>query len=118
MVFKFKNGLEVLQTAQKENLYTQLLAQLKKDFSRANVRIAIDLDMDPKTLNALVQEKLYVLILEKFQEYLNLLYIVDISEREIKKLAVLDAVDASSQVGFLILKREWQKVWFKHKYNS
>ena len=61
-------------------------------------------------------EKIYRLIQYKFTEYLNLLYIIDVSEQEIKKLDGSDLVFLAEQVAFLILKREWQKVWFRNKY--
>jgi hypothetical protein len=64
----------------------------------------------------LVQEKIYKLIQYKFAEYLNLLYIIDVSEEQIKKLDGSDLVELSEQVAFLVLKREWQKVWFRNKY--
>ena len=56
------------------------------------------------------------LIQFKFAEYLNLLYIIDVSEAEIKKLDGSDLIQLAEQVTFLILKREWQKVWFRNKY--
>jgi hypothetical protein len=64
----------------------------------------------------LVQEKIYKLIQYKFAEYLNLLYIIDVPEEQIKKLDGSDLVELSEQVTFLVLKREWQKVWFRNKY--
>ncbi len=63
-----------------------------------------------------LQEKIYKLIQYKFAEYLNLLYIIDVPEEQIKKLDGSDLVELSEQVAFLILKREWQKVWFRNKY--
>mgnify|MGYP003608609202 FL=1 len=51
-----------------------------------------------------------------FAEYLNLLYIIDVSEEQIKKLDGSDVFKLSEDVTFLILKREWQKVWFRNKY--
>jgi len=47
---------------------------------------------------------------------LNLLYIIDVSEEEIKKLDGTDLVKLSEEVTFLVLKREWQKVWFRANY--
>ena len=38
------------------------------------------------------------------------------SEEKIKKLDGSDLVILAEQVSFLILKREWQKVWFRNKY--
>ena len=56
------------------------------------------------------------LIQEKFTEYLNLLYIIDVSEKQVKALDGSDPLKLSEAVSFLILKREWQKVWFRTKY--
>ncbi|WP_422862032.1 hypothetical protein [Flagellimonas sp. W118] len=118
MEANFNSSLEILQSAQQRALYDKLLQQTAKDFVLANVDVKIPEDLEPKQLRDIVREKIYFLLLEKFSEYLNLLYVVDIPESEIKKLNTLDAADASVEVCFLILKREWQKVWFKHKYNS
>lgn len=118
METNFNTSLEIVEFAQKEQLYDNLLLQLSKDFALANASLDFPKGIEAKDLKSLLHEKIYFLILEKFQNYLNLLYVVDIPEKEIKKLIALDAVDASSAVCFLILKREWQKIWFRHKYNS
>lgn len=118
MEINFNTSLEIVEFAQKEQLYDNLLLQVGKDFALASAPLDFPKDIAAKDLKSLLHEKIYFLILEKFQTYLNLLYIVDIPESEIKKLIALDAVDSSSVVCFLILKREWQKVWFRHKYNS
>jgi hypothetical protein len=59
----------------------------------------------------------FKLIQEKFAEYLNLLYIVDVSEEKIKKLDGSDTLKLSKEVTFLILQREWQKVWYRNFYS-
>ncbi|MEX0313242.1 MAG: hypothetical protein AB3N18_03620 [Allomuricauda sp.] len=118
MKSNFNTSLEILQSAQNELLYSRLLQQIKKDFTLSNVDLKLSNDMEPLQFRDMLREKIYFLILEKFQQYLNLLYVVDISEEEVRKMSSLDAADASAEVCFLILKREWQKVWFKHKYNS
>ncbi|WP_243396978.1 hypothetical protein [Flagellimonas pacifica] len=110
--------MEILQSAQEELLYNKLLQQITKDFTLANVELKISEGIEPTQLKAVLREKIYFLLLEKFQEYLNLLYVVDIPEKQMKKIHSVDAVDAATEVCFLILKREWQKVWFKNKYNS
>ena len=105
----------LLSEAEKENLYQKLIAQLNKDFSLANESIDIPLLTSAEDLKTILHEKIYRLIQYKFAEYLNLLYIVDVSETEIKKLDGSDISELSGQVAFLILKREWQKVWFRNK---
>ena len=106
----------LLSTAQKENLYTKLVEQINKDFALANEAVDFAEGTTPINLKLGVQDKVYRLIQYKFAEYLNLLYIIDVSEKEIKSLDGSDIIELSEQVAFLILKREWQKVWFRNKY--
>lgn len=114
----FPNSAELLQNALKEQLYGKLVVQLEKDFGLANVPIDFSLDVSPIDLKTILHEKVYFLILEKFTDYLNLLYIVDVPEKALKEIRVTDVVEVAEQVSFLILKREWQKVWFKTKYST
>ena len=106
----------LLAQAEKENLYQKLIEQLNKDFTLANESIDIPDNTSSANLKLILHEKVYRLIQYKFDEYLNLLYIVDVSETEIKKLDGSDISELSGQVAFLILKREWQKVWFRSRF--
>ena len=111
-----KNTDLLLQEAEKETLYVNLITQMNKDFNLANEAVDFPLSLLPDELKIQLHEKIYRLIQYKFAEYLNLLYIIDVSEEEIKKLDGSDLVILAEQVAFLILKREWQKVWFRNKY--
>jgi hypothetical protein len=111
-----KNADLLLQEAEKETLYINLITQMNKDFNLANEAVDFPLSLSPDELKIQLHEKIYRLIQYKFAEYLNLLYIIDVSEDEIKKLDGSDLVVLAEQVAFLILKREWQKVWFRNKY--
>ncbi len=106
---------ELLTEAEKENLYLKLIEQLNKDFNFANEPVDFPLSTSPHELKIQLHEKVYRLIQYKFAEYLNLLYIIDVSETEVKKLNGDDLLELAEQVAFLILKREWQKVWFRNK---
>lgn len=106
---------QLLSEAEKENLYLKLIEQLNKDFNFANEPIDFPLSTSPQELKIQLHEKVYRLIQYKFAEYLNLLYIIDVSETEVKKLNGDDLLELAEQVAFLILKREWQKVWFRNK---
>ena len=83
----------------------------------ANIDLGFDEQVLPSSLKLLLQETVYKLIHEKFADYLNLLYIIDVSEEKIKELDGSDTLQLSEDVTFLILKREWQKVWFRNKYS-
>lgn len=105
----------LLTEAEKENLYLKLIEQLNKDFNFANEPVDFPLSTTPNELKIQLHEKVYRLIQYKFAEYLNLLYIIDVSEEEVKKLNGDDISELAAEVAFLILKREWQKVWFRNK---
>ena len=116
MTTHFANAVQLLRYAEEKELFNKLVQQLKKDFVLANISFDIKQNISVTDLKELLQEKIYVLLMERFPEYLNLLYIVDVPENLFKELRVTDAVEVSDQVGFLILKREFQKVCFKEKY--
>jgi len=111
-----KNTDSLLSEAEKEALYLKLIEQINKDFNLANEGIDFPMSISPNELKIQLHEKIYRLIQYKFAEYLNLLYIIDVSEEEIKKLDGSDLVILAEQVAFLILKREWQKVWFRNRF--
>ncbi len=107
---------ELIKEAEQLNLYKKLIFQLNKDFHLANIDLGFHEDILPSSLKLMLHETVYQLIQEKFNEYLNLLYIIDVSEKQIIALNGNDTLQLSNQVTFLILQREWQKVWFKNKY--
>jgi hypothetical protein len=107
---------ELLHNATAENLYQNLILQLNKDFNFANEPVDFHPSTTPDELKVQLHEKIYRLIQYKFAEYLSLLYIVDVPEDQVKKLDGSDIMELSEQVSFLILKREWMKVWFRSRY--
>lgn len=107
----------LIEQANSLDLYKKLVFQLNKDFLYANIDLGFDEDILPTSLKFLLQETVYRLIQEKFTEYLNLLYIVDVSEDAVRQLDGNDTLKLSEDIAFLILKREWQKVWFRHQYS-
>lgn len=106
----------LLSEAESESLYLKLIEQINKDFNLANEAIDFPSSTKPNELKVQLHEKIYRLIQYKFAEYLNLLYIIDVPEDQIKQLDGSDLVELSEQVSFLILKREWMKVWFRNKF--
>jgi len=107
----------LFEQANQYNLYTKLVQQLNKDFLLANIDLDFHEEVLPSSLKLLLHETVYKLIQEKFMEYLNLLYIIDVPESNVKALNGDDILKLSENIAFLILKREWQKVWFKNKYS-
>ncbi|MCH4553956.1 hypothetical protein [Aestuariibaculum lutulentum] len=107
---------DLISEANNLDLYSKLVVQLNKDFLLANIDLDFDEAILPSSLKLMLHETIYKLIQEKFADYLNLLYIIDVSEKQVKELDGSDVLKLSEDVAFLVLKREWQKVWFRHKY--
>ncbi|MCK8481016.1 hypothetical protein [Psychroserpens algicola] len=109
---------DLIAKAEALNLYQNLVIQVNKDFLLANIDLDFEVDILPSSMKYLLHEVVFKLIQEKFADYLNLLYIIDVSEEKIKQLDGSDTLVLSEQVTFLILQREWQKVWFRNHYKS
>ncbi len=115
---ELKNFDDLVDTAHQLELYSKLIFQLNKDLALANIDLEFASDVLPTSLKLLLHEKVYKLVQEKFMDYLNLLYIIDVSEEQIKQLDGNDTLQMSEEVMFLILKREWQKVYYRNLYSS
>jgi hypothetical protein len=107
---------EIISQSEGLQLYKNLVLQINKDFKRANLEAVFFKDITPSELKLKLQEVIYHLILNKYNEYLNLLYIIDVSEEKIKKIEGNNIIDISEQITYLVLLREWQKIWFKKNY--
>lgn len=107
---------DLIADATTHDLYVKLVSQLNKDLALANVDLEFDHEIIPTSLKYLLHEKVFELIQNKFNDYLNLLYIIDVSEEKVRQLDGSDIVEMAEQVSFLILQREWQKVWYKNTY--
>lgn len=112
-----KTAQDIIDESLKTELYQKLILQLNKDFRFANIYFEAEVDVLPQVLISQLHETVFNLTQSNFSEYLNLLYIVDVSEKQVKQLDGSDALVLSENVTFLILKREWQKVWFKNQYS-
>ena len=108
---------DIIEASLKSELYQNLIFQLNKDFRFANVYFEVDNTITPKLLINQLHDTVFKLIQSNFSAYLNLLYIVDVSEKQVKKLDGSDTLNLSKNITYLILKREWQKVWFRHQYS-
>lgn len=113
-------GLQVLQQARNSRLLGSLMLQLQKDYGRAGLDFPILekylLAEDVPEIFASLKEGVYRLLMEHFDQYLNLMYAVDLPEREFQGIDPGDAVEAAHQLTGLILKREWQKIQWRRNY--
>lgn len=108
---------ELVAEANALKLYKKLIIQLNKDLLFANIDLEFNEDTLPTSLKLVLQDTVFNLLQNRFSDYLNLLYQVDVSEKKIKSLDGEDAIQLSEDVTFLILQREWQKVWYRAKHS-
>jgi len=115
MLSSANTALELLQKVAVENLYRNLLQQLNKDFQLANLDEQVELSVAPIELKELLSAILLKLITNNYDDYLNFLYRVDVSEKELLTIKSGNVSTTVDQITFLVLKREYQKVWFKNR---
>ena len=115
----FTDAHTLLDEARKSGQFEVLLSQLQKDFERASVPFPLPQAgkeaHDPGKILHALRESLYLLLMERFDQYLNLMYAADVPEREFRDVPVTDAVEVAEAATFILLKREWQKVRYRSR---
>ncbi|MDG1571070.1 hypothetical protein OZ410_01990 [Robiginitalea sp. M366] len=102
-----------LELAGREGLLEALRDQLQKDFNRAGVPFP-NLDAaSPQQWISLLRETLYRLLMEHSDQYMNLMYAVDIPEGVFRQIPLTDPVEVAEAGVELVLRREWVKVQYR-----
>jgi hypothetical protein len=115
---KIINTEELFIEIDKTNLYQKIINQLNKDFELIGIDFSFDQNQDPKEFYIHLLDVVETIIQNKSDDFLNLLYRIDIDEIQIRNLIKNNSNKLINQISFLILKREWQKVWFKEFYQK
>ena len=107
--------IQLLSEALGHQLLNPLILQLNKDFSMCGIESPISESASPSEIVNELHRTIGKLIREDFQGFLNLLYRVDVPESELlrRKDQDMDAYIASAS--YLLLRREWKKVWLRNK---
>lgn len=111
-------GLAILESIGSPLLYDELIRQMNKDFTRAGLEFKLTADLEPRELVGLLRHEVFRIIQFQFNDFLNLLYAVDVPEKEVKKIAGLNAGEYADKITYLILWRSWQKVSHRQKYSD
>lgn len=108
-------SLLILQQIESKLLFEKLIEQIKKDANFSGVEFQCEKDCSEEQLIRNLYGLLLHLIVNDFGTYLNFLYRVDLSESTLKQIDEEDPEKIAQRVTFLIIKREWQKVFFRNK---
>ncbi|MGG6229311.1 hypothetical protein [Tenacibaculum sp. SDUM215027] len=118
MLPSYQNSVDLLTSVANSDLYKHLIVQLNKDLSLVGIDLSFSENNTPIQLKEALQKSIQELILHDFSSYTNLLYRIDVSEKDIQNVESADIDVYSKNVTFLILKRIWKKVWFRHRFSK
>ncbi|WGH74146.1 hypothetical protein P8625_08430 [Tenacibaculum tangerinum] len=117
MLPSYQNSTDLLtEVANNTKLYTLLIIQLNKDFHLTGIDVTFSEDNTPSTLKEVLLKVVKKLLLHDFNSFTNLLYRIDISEKDIQMNDATDIDLYAENITFLILQRIWKKVWFKERF--
>ncbi|XRE42835.1 hypothetical protein ACIVBQ_001039 [Tenacibaculum discolor] len=118
MLPSYQNSIDLLTNVANQKLYKQLVVQLNKDFSLTGIDLTFSENNTPLELKEELQKSIKELVLHDFSSYTNLLYRIDVSEKDSQITKSNDIDKYTENVTFLILKRIWKKVWFKNQFSE
>ncbi len=108
-------SIEYLQEAENKEFLKKLILQIRKDAQMVGVDFELNEESSPIGLVNYLQYFLSNLVRNDFAAYVNFLYRVDISEKQLMNLQDLEISILVNNIAILLLKKEWQKVWFRSK---
>ncbi len=117
MIPTANNSNSLLLVVVQTGLFQELISQLKKDFELSGISISIDNTFTSEELASTLYKHVLQLINTKFDSFLQLLYRVDVSEQNLQCNQIQDTKELATKATFAILKREWEKVYYKSKFS-
>lgn len=107
--------IALINQLESNKLIQPLVQQIKKDAHLSGLDFHCLSDISAQELIKTVYDFLLHLIINDFGAYLNFLYRVDLSEKDLKSIHPIKQEEIAKEVTILLLKREWQKVYFRSK---
>lgn len=109
------NAIQSLTKISNMELLEDLIHQINKDLSLSGIDYQFDLEIGPDLLVGQMKQILADLMERHFQKFLSFLYRIDISEEKLRSIDSSDFEHVTDMITLLILKRQWQKVWFRNR---
>ena len=103
-------SLQWLRAQVATSRYKILTGQISKDFNRAGIELNLGEHPSPDVVFQVVKEEVYKLLLEDFDSFLNLMYLVDVPESAFGATGPRDRVDLAVLSSEKLLEREWEKL--------
>jgi len=99
------------------NIFEALKLQILKDFNTIGLYPELENTESPESFYKELHRVIQYLVEQRFGDFLNLLYRIDISEQKIKTIIASSEVDVITPITLMVLQREYQKVWLRKKYS-
>ncbi|MEO1484736.1 MAG: hypothetical protein AAFU57_03245 [Bacteroidota bacterium] len=109
---QFETIEELLNYTQSKGLFEPLVKQVIKDFGLVGVTLHIPEPWEVNAFSERITEKLYLLIMEQNRKYVNLLYRMDVAEKELGPYKS-DTVEEAKRMTGIVLNRALRKVQFR-----
>jgi hypothetical protein len=106
---------ELFSEASREQMLNAMISQLNKDLALANVDHHFDEDLEADVLKAELEHVLERLFTRHYDDYLNLLYRIDVRDTELARIALTPQEERISAIAFVVLQRIYSKVWFRSR---
>ena len=107
--------LKELQKEENKVLLKNMILQLRKDAQMSGLDFELNENSSSDDLISFLNDFLTELIHKDFTSYANFLYRIDVSEKEILKISEASLEILVGRISELILRKEWQKIWFRSK---
>jgi len=112
---KKHDALQSLLRLEQMEMLKKLIIQLNKDLALSGIETQFNTNWSPEMLIGNLNKAIAGLMEKNFQNFQNFLYRVDISEKKLGTIRTNDFQETVNTISLMILKKEWQKVWFRNR---
>ncbi len=110
-----KFTIKELQKEENKVLLKNLILQIRKDAQMSGLEFNLNKYSTVEILIEFLHKFLSELIQKDYTSFANFLYRIDVSEKEIVKINETSLETTVNRINELILRKEWQKVWFRSR---
>ena len=115
MLNEREDSITLLKQIESKDLIIPLIRQINKDANLSGLDLDLAENLRPKQIVDQLYQIFQKLVTNNFDGLLNFLYRVDLSESVLKSIQQRMPEKITEHLTVLVLKREWQKVYFRNK---
>lgn len=115
MLNEREDSITLLKQIESKDLIIPLIRQINKDANLSGLDLDLAENLRPKQIVDQLYQIFQKLVTNNFDGLLNFLYRVDLSEPVLKSIQQRMPEKITEHLTVLVLKREWQKVYFRNK---